>query len=310
MAGGTLFVVATPIGNLGDVTLRALEVLRSVDLIAAEDTRMTRRLLTRHGIEKGMVSYHARSGRAREEQLLDHLRAGRDLALTTDAGTPSVSDPGDDLVRAWAAEGGRVVPIPGPSAVLGAVVGSGLAGPRWAFEGFLPRAGRERRDRMARIAADDRATVLFEAPGRLARTLADLATACGPERAAAVCRELTKLHEQIARGTLESLIEQVADGSIPTRGEVAIVVSGRAVVGSERSEVASLDTAPPAPRAPQRSSVEAARERVAALVLSGVGSSEAARRIAAETGIPRRQLYAARDAGARDGAPRVRPGER
>ncbi len=145
---GTLFVVATPIGNLADVSARALEVLRAVPLIAAEDTRLTRRLLERHAIATRMTSFHARSPVTRRTELLEHLEAGSDLALVTDAGTPGVSDPGEDLVAAWGAAGGRVVPIPGPSAVLAAIAGSGIAGPRWSFEGFLPRSGRERRERI------------------------------------------------------------------------------------------------------------------------------------------------------------------
>ncbi|HVL53088.1 MAG TPA: 16S rRNA (cytidine(1402)-2'-O)-methyltransferase, partial [Vitreimonas sp.] len=177
MSGGQLFVVATPIGNLADVTLRALEVLRSVPLVAAEDTRLTRRLLARYDIDVRTVSYHARSAPAREADLLDHLRGGADLALVTDAGTPIVSDPGAGLVSGWALEGGRVVPIPGPSAVLAAVAGSGIAGPRWTFEGFLPRTGRDRRERLKRIAADERGCVVFEAPGRVTATLRDLAGA-------------------------------------------------------------------------------------------------------------------------------------
>jgi 16S rRNA (cytidine1402-2'-O)-methyltransferase len=142
----------------------------------------------------------------------------------TDAGTPAISDPGADLVSAWAAEGGRVVPIPGASAVLAAVAASGIAGPRWAFEGFLPRSGRDRRERLAAIAGDPRGTVLFEAPGRVAATLRDLAVACGDERTGAVGRELTKLHEQIERGTLGSLAAAVAEGRIPSRGEFVLVV--------------------------------------------------------------------------------------
>ena len=143
--GGTLYVVATPIGNLGDVTLRALEVLRTVPLIAAEDTRLSRRLLARYEIGTRAISYHARSWPARLDELLVHLRGGADLALVTDAGTPAVSDPGGELVAAWAAEGGTVVPIPGASSVLAAVAASAIAGPRWGFEGFLPRSGRERK---------------------------------------------------------------------------------------------------------------------------------------------------------------------
>ncbi len=278
-AGGTLYVVATPIGNLGDVTLRALEVLRAVPLIAAEDTRVTRRLLDRYEVTARSVSYHARSGPAREQELLAHLEGGGDLALVTDAGTPVVSDPGEGLVAAWAAAGGDVVPIPGASSVLAAVAGSGVAGPRWSFEGFLPRSGRDRRDRLARIAADERGTVLFEAPGRLAATLRDLAAACGSEPAGAVCRELTKLHEQIARGTLGELAAMAADGTIPARGEVVIVVGwGSAPAADPEAATTALD---------------AARARVDALVAAGTARGDAAKQVSAETGLPRRALYAA-----------------
>jgi 16S rRNA (cytidine1402-2'-O)-methyltransferase len=274
--GGTLYVVATPIGNLGDVTLRALEVLRSVPLVAAEDTRITRRLFARYEITTRLVSFHARSGAGRLGELLSHLRAGADLALVTDAGTPAVSDPGEDLVAAWAGEGGPVVAIPGASAVLAALVASGIAGPRWGFEGFLPRSGRERKDRLARIAADDRSTVLFEAPGRLGATLRDLAAAGGEGRQAAVCRELTKLHEQVVRGSVGDLAAAVGD-AIPPRGEVVIIVRGT----DGRSETG--DVGPVA--------VEAARARVRELVEAGTRPSEAARRVAADTGLPRRELY-------------------
>jgi len=285
--GGRLFVVATPIGNLGDVTLRALEVLRAVPLIAAEDTRITRRLLDRHGVETRVTSYHARSGPGRTGALLEHLRSGADLALVTDAGTPAVSDPGTDLVTAWAAEDGVVVPIPGASAVLAAVAASGVAGPRWSFEGFLPRSGRERRERLARIAADERGTVVFEAPGRVAATLGDLTAACGPDRPAAVCRELTKLHEQIVRGSLGELAGVATmdpgggAGSIPARGEFVIVI-GYAPGGT---------TGTTAEGAEDR--LAAARADVERLVGSGVARGEAARRVAAATGLSRRRLYGA-----------------
>ncbi|HEU0234813.1 MAG TPA: 16S rRNA (cytidine(1402)-2'-O)-methyltransferase [Candidatus Limnocylindrales bacterium] len=277
-AGGTLFVVATPIGNLGDVTLRAIDVLRAVPLVAAEDTRLTRRLFARHAIDSQLVSFHARSAPARLAELVTHLRGGADLAVVTDAGTPGVSDPGESLVAAWAAEGGRIVPIPGASAVLAAVAASGVAGPRWTFEGFLPRSGRERRERLARIAADDRGTVLFEAPGRVAGTLVDLATACGGERPAAVCRELTKLHEATVRGSLADLAARAADGRIPARGEFVLVV-GAAPAARDPSTAADAEAA--------------ARERVERLVADGAARGDAARRVAAETGIPRRRLYGA-----------------
>jgi 16S rRNA (cytidine1402-2'-O)-methyltransferase len=283
-AGGRLFVVATPIGNLADVSLRALETLRMVPLVAAEDTRLTRRLFARHAISTRLISYHARSAPSRQEELLAGLRAGADLALVTDAGTPSVSDPGEGLVAAWATEGGVVVPIPGSSAVLAAVAGSGVAGPRWAFDGFLPRSGRERRDRLARIAADDRGTVLFEAPGRVAATLSDLAAACGGERPAAVCRELTKLHESIVRGSLAGLARAAEEGTIPPRGEFVLVVGSNEGRASSRTAADEANDAEALARA---------RAHVEQLVSSGLARGDAARRVSAETGIPRRRLYGA-----------------
>jgi 16S rRNA (cytidine1402-2'-O)-methyltransferase len=222
------------------------------------------------------VSFHAQSGPGRIGELLEHLRGDADLALVTDAGTPGVSDPGEALVAAWAAEGGRVVPIPGASAVLAAVAAAGLAGPRWAFDGFLPRSGRERKELLARIAADDRSTVLFEAPTRLAATLRELSMACGPDRQAAVCRELTKLHEQIVRGTLADLQAEVANGGIPARGEAVIVVS--AARQRDRAE----------PSAPD---LDAAMAMVEALVQGGTARGDAAKAVATATGIPRRRLY-------------------
>ena len=282
LRGGTLYVVSTPIGNLGDVTLRALEILRAVPLVACEDTRITRRLLARYEIDVRLTSFHARSPSNRLVTLIEHLRGGADLALTTDAGTPAVSDPGEALVRAWADEGGRVVPIPGASAVLAAVAASGVAGPRWTFEGFLPRSGRERRERLSRLAADDRGAVVYEAPTRLLPTLRDLAATCGPERPAAICRELTKLHEQIERGSLSELAAAVEAGRVPARGELVIVV-GESVVGQRlvaRDEAGSAADA-----------IAAALADIEALVATGAGRAAAVREVAARTGLPRRQLY-------------------
>ncbi len=286
--GGRLFVVATPIGNLGDVTLRALDTLREVPLIAAEDTRISRRLLERNQIETRMVSFHARNAERRLPELLGHLRGGADLAVVTDAGTPGVSDPGEELVQAWAGEGGVVVPIPGASAVLAAIVGSGIAGPRWTFEGFLPRSGRERRERLARIAADVRGCVIYEAPGRVAATLRDLAAACGPDRPAAICRELTKLHEEIVRGSLARLAAQGSAGELTLRGEFALVVGER-----QGGAVALAQSGSEAVEGAAAGLLEASRADVERLVASGVARGEAARRVAATSGIPRRQLYGA-----------------
>jgi 16S rRNA (cytidine1402-2'-O)-methyltransferase len=287
VSGGRLFVVATPIGNLGDVTFRAVEVLGSVSLIAAEDTRLTGRLLARYNIETRTVSFHARSGPGRLEELLAHLRSGADLAVVTDAGTPLVSDPGADLVAAWAGEAGVVVPIPGASSVLAALVASGVAGPRWSFEGFLPRSGRERRERLARVAGDGRASVLFEAPGRVAATLHDLAEACGLDRPVAVCRELTKLHEEIVRGSLGELAEAARAGELTLRGEFVIVVGERRAAASDKDDGSPSDAA--------AEGVAAALAEVERLVAAGTARGEAARRVAAATGIPRRRLYAAPD---------------
>jgi len=269
--GGVLYVVATPIGNLADITLRALDVLRSLPLVAAEDTRHTRRLWARHGIATRLVSFHARSPDTRRDELLAHLAGGSDLALVTDAGTPLVSDPGGELVSAWAARGGRVVPLPGASAVLAALVASAIPAPRWSFEGFLPRRGGERRDRLARLAADDRATVIFEAANRTAATLADLASACGPDRPAAVCRELTKLHEEVWRGTLGELAQRAATS--PPRGEVTIVVGGAEVMAAPTMGLAE------------------GRRQVDLMVEDGSSRSSAAREVAQRTGLPRRELF-------------------
>jgi 16S rRNA (cytidine1402-2'-O)-methyltransferase len=278
---GTLFVVATPNGNLGDVTIRAQETLRAVPLIAAEDTRIARRLLARYDIGTRLTSFHAQSGAGRLAALLGHLRGGADLAIVTDAGTPAISDPGDELVGAWTAEGGRVIPIPGPSAVLAAVAATAVAGPRWTFEGFLPRTGRERRERLARIAGDDHGAVIFEAPTRLAGTLRDLVATCGAERGAAVCRELTKLHEQIVRASLEDLLAAVTSGEIPKRGEVVIVIapSNATTPTRDGQSVALAD----------------GRAQVDGLVAGGLARSEAARRVAAATGLSRRTLYRSAD---------------
>lgn len=278
---GRLFVVATPIGNLGDVTFRAVEILKTVPLVAAEDTRLTRRLFARYEIATSLVSYHAQSSRGREAELLDHLRSGRDLALVTDAGTPLVSDPGAELASAWAAEGGVVVPVPGASAVLAALVASGLSAARWSFEGFLPRSGRERRDRLTRIAADDRGCVIYEAPSRVPATLADLVAAAGGERRAAVCRELTKLFEEVVRGSLADLAAQAASGAITLRGEFVLVVE--AVTGAGETSKRRVGEEP--------ASLAEAKAEVAHLVAGGAKRSDAARQVAAATGLPRQELY-------------------
>ncbi|MDB5213781.1 MAG: rRNA small subunit methyltransferase [Myxococcaceae bacterium] len=220
---GTLYVVATPIGNLGDLTLRAIDVLRSCDRVAAEDTRRTRQLLSHLGIEgKPLDALHAHSTARDVAKLVERLEAGESVALVTDAGTPAVSDPGDALVKAAIAADTRVVPIPGASAVLAALVASGLAtGVGFRFIGFLPRDGAARRDGVATLCATPEPVILFESPERTQATLAELADAM-PERPACVARELTKVHEEVVRGTLASL----AKDRDAWRGEIAIVLGG------------------------------------------------------------------------------------
>src|SRR5690606_9373906 len=223
MPSGALYLVATPIGNLEDVTLRALRVLREAALVLAEDTRRTRILLERHAIAARPLSLHAHNEAARTAEVLAALAAGRDVALVSDAGTPLVSDPGERLVVAAIAAGHPVVPVPGPSAVLAALAGSGLPAVPFAFLGFPPRRPGERAEAFAAWRGRPETLVLFESPHRLAATLRALADALGP-RPACVARELTKLHEEWVRGPLPELAERFASGGV--RGEVTIVVGG------------------------------------------------------------------------------------
>ena len=262
---GTLYIVATPIGNLEDITARALRVLSEVRLIAAEDTRHTARLLQRYGIVTPTVSYHAHNEREREALLLGELALG-DVALVTDAGTPGISDPGSALAAAAARAGHVVSPVPGPSALAAAASASGLVDGPMLFAGFLPRAGGERATAIGRIAAAGCATVLFEAPGRVAGTLRDLAAALG-NREAVVCRELTKLHEEIRRGSLAELAAWADHG---VRGEAVIVVAAPAAEAADVSDLPAL---------------------VDALRRSGLGASETAKEAARMTGRPRSEIY-------------------
>ncbi len=263
---GTLYVVATPIGNLEDISPRALRILREVRVIAAEDTRHSRRLLAHFSIETPLVSYHQHNQRERRGSLLRALANG-DVALITDAGTPAISDPGTDLVSVALAEGYTVSPIPGPSSLTAAVSASGLVAGPFVSLGFLPRERLDRNVLLGRGAASGMPLVIFESPHRLAETLADLHAALG-ERRAVVLRELTKLHEEIVPGALNELQEWAADTA--PRGEVVIVVDG-----------ASPDVA-------TASDVEAV---VTALRRSGLSPSRAAREAAAITGLPRSELY-------------------
>jgi 16S rRNA (cytidine1402-2'-O)-methyltransferase len=273
MTQGTLYVVATPIGNLSDLTLRAIETLRTCDSIVAEDTRRTRGLLAHLGIEgKPLLAVHAHSSEYDVGRVVERLGRGEAVALVTDAGTPAVSDPGDDLVRAAIAGGARVVPVPGPSAVLCALATSGLAGAGGAFRflGFLPRDGKRRREAIEQVCATPEPVVLFESPNRTTETLADLAAAT-PDRPACVARELTKVHEEIIRGTLQDLARREGEWL----GEVVLVLGAHDP--GERAE--AIDDA-------------ALDERIDEELAKGGHAKQIAERLAAWCGRPKRDVYA------------------
>lgn len=227
---GTLYIVATPIGNLGDMTPRAVEILRAVSLIAAEDTRHSGTLMQKFGIHTKMLSYHHHNRAARADRLLAELQLG-DVALISDAGTPAIADPGHEIVAAAAEAGHRIVPIPGPSAVVAAVSASGLVPSPFVFVGFLPRAGEDRRVMLGKAVSTGFPFVLFESPLRAAQTLRDVESA-SPNRRGVVARELTKLHEEFLRGSVVDLAARL--GEAPPRGEVVLVI-GPAVAGTAAS---------------------------------------------------------------------------
>jgi 16S rRNA (cytidine1402-2'-O)-methyltransferase len=222
-----LYLVATPIGNLEDLSLRAIKVLQEADIVACEDTRHARVLFERHGIKpRRLVSYHSHNERQRAAELADDLRGGTDVAVVTDAGTPGISDPAWAIVREAVMAGVDVVPIPGACAAIAGLSASGLDTSRFIFEGFLPlKKGRKRR--IAAIAAEERTTVIYESPHRIKRLLKEMADACGEERIVSLCRELTKLHEQIYRGSLKEISDQI-EKQFPNdvKGECVLVVSG------------------------------------------------------------------------------------
>jgi 16S rRNA (cytidine1402-2'-O)-methyltransferase len=242
---GSLVLVGTPIGNLGDLAPRAVAALEQADVIYCEDTRHSRKLLTHAGITGASLrSLHEHNELDRVEEVVGSVAAGRTVAVISDAGMPGISDPGSRVVAAAAEAGLTVTVVPGASSVLAALVTSGLATDRFCFEGFLPRSGKERRQRLAAVADESRTTVLFEAPGRVATTLGDLAGACGGTRRVSVARELTKLHEEIWRGPLDEAV--VWAESSPLRGEVVLVLAGAplvaaVVVGDEVLKSALVD---------------------------------------------------------------------
>lgn len=271
LRAGALVLVGTPIGNLGDLAPRAVDALRDADVIAAEDTRRTRALLTHAGISgAGRVrAVHAHNEQESSEQVVREVKAGKRVAYVTDAGMPGISDPGSRLVRACIDAELPVEVVPGPSAALSALVVSGFPTERFVFEGFLPRRGRERKERLASVASDARTTILFESPRRVVATLAELRARCGPTREIAIARELTKMFEDVWRGTLGEAEELVTTG-VP-RGEHVIVLS-------------------PVPDAPEASDDEI-EAHVRAALGEGLRARDAAARVATDLKVPRRRAY-------------------
>lgn len=267
---GTLVLVATPIGNLGDLSPRAVEALAAADLVCCEDTRRSGRLLQHAGVAARRlrrVDEHTEHGAI--DDVLDALRAGNTVALVTDAGTPGISDPGHRLVCAAIDDGHTVSAVPGPAALVMALVISGLASDRFVFEGFLPRSGSARAQRLAEIADERRTVVLYEAPHRVVRTLTDLVAACGGTRRVALCRELTKLHEEVWRGTLHDASQRLTTNE--PIGEYVVVLEG----------------APDAPPVGDDEVTALLREAIG----SGMTKRDAAAHVAAQTGRPKRLVY-------------------
>jgi 16S rRNA (cytidine1402-2'-O)-methyltransferase len=270
---GLLVVVGTPIGNLGDLSPRAVDALRDADVIACEDTRRVRQLLSAAGVPAGgrLIAVNDHNEASAVRGVLERLDEGKTVAVVSDAGMPAISDPGERLVAAAASAGHTVQVVPGPSAAIAALVVSGLPTGRFAFEGFLPRKGRARAERLAEVAADRRTTVVYEAPHRVRDTVADLAAVCGPLRRVAVARELTKRFEEVWRGTLEGAVEALA--ATEPRGEYVLVVDGA-----------------PEPRAADAADVDAALRDAMA---RGADKRSAVAAVAALLGVPKREVYEA-----------------
>lgn len=267
---GTLYVVATPIGNLGDLSARAREVLGTVQLIAAEDTRHSGKLLQMIGCHTPMLSLHEHNEQHRSIELLQRLQQGMDIALISDAGTPLISDPGYNLVRELTQQGIRVIPIPGACAAIAALSVAGLPTDRFAFEGFLAAKSNKRRERLRELLREERTLVFYEAPHRCRETLDDMLTVLGPTRRIAVCRELTKLHETSYYGDLATLAEQAANNPDLSRGELVFVVEG----------------APPATHG-----ISVPAEQLLSALLEELPASQAARIAARLSGSKRAELY-------------------
>ncbi len=274
MSPGTLYIVSTPIGNLEDITLRALRVLKEADVIAAEDTRVTRKLTSHYDIHTPLISYHQHSAGRRAEEILDMLKEGKTVALVSDAGTPGVSDPGHELIAMCIADGVRIEIAPGPVALIAALVVSGMPTAHFSFDGFPPRKEGDRRAFFRSLKHDTRTVLLYESPLRLRGTLESIRHELG-ERRIAVVREITKLHEEVFRGTVSEAIERFAETR--PRGEIVIVLHGSS--GEEVAEPVEVE--------------RTLESRLVELMESGMSERDAVRRCVVELKLPRRQVYAA-----------------
>ena len=268
---GTLYLVATPIGNLGDFSPRAVETLETVDFIAAEDTRVSVKLLNHFEIKKPLVSYHEHNHVSAGQAILSRLLSGESCALVTDAGTPAVSDPGEDLVRLCAENDVPVYAIPGCCAAVNALAVSGLPTGRFTFEGFLTVNKKSRRERLDALKNEERTMIFHEAPHKLVTTLEDLAAAFGPDRRIALCRELTKLHEEVVRTTLAEAIERYKENA--PKGEFVLVVDGAA------------------PAVKETATTTDAAQRVRELMESGISRKDAIKQTAKELDLPKNAVY-------------------
>ena len=267
---GTLYIVATPIGNLEDMTFRAVRILQAVDMIAAEDTRHTGRLLQHFQVKTPQISYHEHNSNSRIPELLEYLQYGKAIALVSDAGMPGISDPGYELIKACIDEGITVVPIPGASAVITALSAAGLPTDRFIFDGFLPSKRQQRKEYLESLQSESRTLVFYESPHRLRDTLADLETVLGSDRSIVIARELTKLYEEFWRGTIGEAIADYQQRE--PQGEYTLLVAGNP------------------PSKPQLTETELKNELLS-MIKQGISRSQASREIAKDTGLSRRYLY-------------------
>ena len=275
MEKGILYLVATPIGNLDDITVRALETLRNVDMIACEDTRHSLKLLNHFDIAKPLTSYHEHNKQEKGEYLIGKLQEGESIALVTDAGTPAISDPGEDLVRKCIDNDIKIVPIPGPAALINALIVSGQNTQRFSFEGFLSVNRKNRAEHLSGVAEDERTLIFYEAPHKLTRTLADMLEVFG-NRSISIVKEITKIHESCMKTTLEEAVAYF--NQTPPKGEYVLVVAGKNpqdALEEQRAEVSSMTV----------------KEHVDMLISQGMDKKDAIKEAAKQRGVPKREVY-------------------